>query len=96
MLQNQNVQQHYGNRGWKFILQEWRSWWLPSLTNQFFYRDISMDTPPSYFCDKTKDYMEFHNEKGSGVLSRTGYTINKHLMPTVLCPWGCSEYMHKE
>ena len=42
MLQNHSVQQHYGNRGWKFILQEWRSWWLPSPTNQFCYRNITL------------------------------------------------------
>ena len=28
-------------------------------------------------------------------LSRLRDTSNKHLMPCVLCPWGCSEFYHQ-
>ena len=43
----------------------------------------------------TKDHITWKDDIKSGMLSCLENTCNNLIMPTVLCPWGYSEYLHK-
>jgi hypothetical protein len=97
LLSNSDVHIHYGQNIWKFVPIEWRSWWLDSLTTTFpnIFTDISLDQPSSVFKDRTMDRKEWDDDISSQYLSRLASTCNKHLLPSIKCPWGCSEFLHK-
>ena len=59
------------------------------------YRSITIFNLLYCITDITDDIFEIKHETKSGFLHRLGKTLDKHLMPTVLCPWGYSEYIHK-
>ena len=45
--------------------------------------------------DITNAKREFDTLVSSGTLGDLALARNKHLLPTVLFPWGCNEYIHK-
>ena len=82
-------------RLWKFVPQEWRAWWLEPLQNRNnYYNSVTMTFPPSLFSDKTSSLTSMKNLLNTGFLPDIKKACNEHMMPTVLCPWGCTEYMH--
>ena len=82
---------------WKLIPQQWRSWWLPSLKNYFarHYESFTTTFPQSLFLDRTEDLSEWDHMMETKSLPNIAQCCNKHLMPIVLCPWGCTTYIHK-
>ena len=88
-LSDEKINNIYGNYKWRFIPNAWRYWWVNSIETDF------MNLPPSYFEDITTQLESFSSAITSQNLSRIACACNKYLMPTVLCPWGCSEYIHK-
>ena len=84
----------YDTRIWQMIPQTWRYWWINSV-QICFSTDISIQMPQSIFVDKTVEMNEWDSDIESMKLSRLRDTSNKHLMPCVLCPWGCSEFYHQ-
>ena len=84
----------YNTRLWQMIPQTWRYWWIDS-ARICFTADISLHMPQSIFVDKTVEINEWDSDIESMELSRLRNTSNKHLMPCVLCPWGCSEFLHQ-
>lgn len=97
VLENKEIHKTYGNYVWKFIPIQWRYWWLSSLHQTFpiIFEDASITSPKSVFVDLSSDIDEWNQNISSFLLARLANTTNKHLMPKVLCPWGCSEYIHK-
>lgn len=97
ILKDPKIHECYGNTIWKFIPSSWRQWWLMSLKNNFptVYSDISIDYPPPIFNDVTNNIKEWNDDIDSYLLSRLAKTTNKFPVPTVKCPWGCSEFIHK-
>ena len=81
---------------WKFIPFEWRSWWYQELKTQFptAYLSVTIDAPVPIFLDRTSDLKTWDNAIASKELSQLANVCNKYLIPTVLCPWGCSEFLH--
>ena len=81
---------------WKFIPFEWREWWYHELMRQFpfYYRNIMLDNPKPIFLDRTKDFKSWNDAIESQKLSRIADVCNQFLIPTVLCPWGCSDFLH--
>ena len=59
------------------------------------FGNISIQLPPPVFQDLTTSINERDADINSYFLSKLKSTTNKHLMPIVKCPWGCSEFMHK-
>ena len=53
-----------------------------------------MHHPAPMFIDRTTDYEIWNIGINSGNLSNIADVCNKLLMPIVLCPWGCSEFLH--
>ena len=41
------------------------------------------------------DIKEWDDDIASYLLSRLASTCNKHLIPSMKCPWGCSEFQDK-
>ena len=93
-LTHQDLHLIYGMKLWQFIPYTWRHWWLDKAAF-YFDTDITMDHPESIFIDKTRDNNEWNDAINSKQLGRLIAASNKHLKPCILCPWGCSDYIHK-
>ena len=93
-ISDEHLQNIYGTHLWKFIPTTWRYWWIEN-ARHLFSEPISIDIPHSVFVDKTKEINEWDSDIESMSIARLRDTTNKHLMPCVLCPWGCSEFYHK-
>ena len=88
-LSDNEINELYGLNKWKFIPGSWRKWW-----QQYFPVDERL-LPISYFNEISSDLEKFNSYIKSELLSDIAIGCNKFLMPTVLCPWGCSEYLHR-
>ena len=96
LFSDPSLQHLYGDFLWKFIPTQWRYWWIdevqlhiPSLLN------VTIDNPSPTMEDCTHIINEWNNDVDSFLLSRLAKTCDNHLMPNILCPWGCTEYYHK-
>ena len=81
---------------WKLIPTQWRSWWIQELKTHLptAYMSVTKDSPVPIFSDRTSDSAEWDNAIASKQLSQLANICNKLLIPTVLCPWGCSKFLH--
>ena len=59
------------------------------------FSNITLGDPSPCFSDKTLNIKEWTLDINSYLLSRLARTSNKYLLPTIKCPWGCSEFQHK-
>ena len=73
---------------------EWRPWWVRTICLKTNHVDISLDYPPSIVCDETFTIEEFDSDIASGLLGRLRDSANKCIIPTLLCPWSCSGFIH--
>ena len=101
VLKNPNVLSIYGDRVWCLIPSQWRHWWIESVKeyiaprNGNDYSNVTLNFPHPAIVDRSLDQIEMIADISSFNLGRIMDTMNKHLIPDVLCPWGCSEYIHK-
>ena len=81
---------------WKLVPMEWRSWWFEPLVQSAsnHYNAITMSFPPPLFTDKTSSLNAMTDLLKTEFLPNIKEACNKYLMPTVLCPWGCTNYVH--
>ena len=61
----------------------------------YFFSNISLTEPIPIFEDVTDKINDWKSGIDSGNLNKIAEVCNSYLMPTVLCPWGCSEFLHK-
>jgi hypothetical protein len=96
-LSNTDIHKQYGDHVWTFIPKEWRSWWMLSLQMKFpsVFNCISLSSPSPIFKGKSNDIKNWDDDIKSYLLSRLAHAANTYLMPTVKCPWECSEFQHK-
>ena len=94
LLLDKDIQSVYGMDIWRYFPMNWRRWWIRSIPVVECFEDMTMNHPSSLFRDRSNDLKEFRSEIGTGLLMKIADTCNKHLYPTVLCHWGCSEYIH--
>ena len=92
---DKEVMEKYEQIAWRFVPLTWRKWWLLSLRDLDMYSNISVNFPPPYFKDHTENIRNFNNVMKKGNLTRIAETCNQLLYPIILCPWGCSEYIHR-
>ena len=94
---NLRVQQEFGNGLWALLPALWRPWWLHSLQFQGFqcYHDITLEFPPSLFTEVSADREEFLAALELNTAGALIRACDKHIIPNISCPWGCTEYIHK-
>ena len=97
LLSNKDIHDKYGCFIWRFIPSEWRLWWLQMVKMRFpnVFVAIDLHNPSPAFKDKTTDIQTWNEDINSYLLSRLASSANKYLIPTISCPWGCSEFQHK-
>jgi hypothetical protein len=97
LLVNLMVQEEFGNGFWAFVPALWRPWWLDSLQLQGFqcYQDITLEFPPSAFTEVSADRAEFLAALELNTAGALIGACDKHIIPNICCPWGCTEYIHK-
>ena len=97
VLSNVELHEEYGQAIWKFVPKQWRYWWLAALKYSFptMFHNISISEPEPCFIDRTIEMNDFDSRLNSYSLGNLIEASNKHLMPLILCPWGCSEYYHR-
>jgi len=87
---------HHGIGVWSYIPMKWHHWWIDEFVMLHAGNEgISMEMPTPIFEEITEirsELMQSLKELKLGDLMRN---VNKYLFPTVLCPWGCSEFPHK-
>ena len=98
VLNNNNVHSIYGDWVWRLVPQQWRNWWIQSIISDthhsISYDNVTLEEPSPVIVDRTIDRATMIDDIESHSLGRIMDTMNKYLIPDVLCPWGCSEYMH--
>ena len=95
-LCSEEVVSLYGNKAWQLIPHCWRYWWVDTLPgNSNGYENISMDFPVPIIIDRTCELTDWKNKIGSNILPRMSEACNKHMIPTVMCPWGCNEFIFR-
>jgi hypothetical protein len=96
VLSKQQLHEQYGNLIWKLLPREWRHWWLPNVKSYLpTFEEVTLEDPTPVICDRTTSLENFKKDIDSFSLSRLRDTCDEHLMPILLCPWGCSGYLHK-
>ena len=91
---------------WRFVPNSLREFWLPWMVR---YRDkegrqpyaqCTIESPPSFFKDRTLSFETFQEHINSYDLGRWKKALlandsDRVLLPNVLCPWGCTEFCHQ-
>ena len=97
LLSNSELQLIYHVTIWRFIPFECRHWWIEAVREYFptIYDTTTINSPSPFFKDVTEDIEEWNTAISSYQLPELSRICNKLLIPTVLCPWGCSTFKHK-
>ena len=87
---------------WELTPVTMRGWWIKIAKGLYYqteqpYSECTIDSPPSIFIEKTKQLKEFENDLSAGDVPSLIKTLNNEsiMTPTVLCPFGCTDYCHK-
>jgi hypothetical protein len=82
---------------WILIPLQWRKWWLDSIYMYFsaFFGHVTIEEPKPLLVDRTEEIKEWNESIKSGNLNKIADACNHLLVPSILCPWGCSEFIHK-
>ena len=98
-LTNESILQQYpADKLWKFVPMAWRPWWIDSLkenVHQYRTDSITFHHPSPYFVDRTFDIDDYKDRINKYELPELISSTDEHLLATVLCPWGCSDFIHK-
>ena len=72
-----------------------RKWWIFSIKEIDVFKFVTEESPSCFFEEQTSNIKKMEEGLCSDLLSTIATTCDSFLMPLVLCPWGCSEYLHK-
>ena len=95
-LTNDKVISIYGTKTWQLIPKQWRYWWsdiLPYINCA--YEDISIVSPPPITVDHSQTLQRFKSRIASNMLQEIATACNENMVPIVLCPWGCNEFIFR-
>ena len=98
LLTNTKIQSIYGTKIWQFLCPKMRRWWLHSVSESipFFEENrVTLEEPRPIFSDNTENRNTFMKKIKSDKLGDITDALNEYLLPNILCPWGCSEYIHE-
>ena len=97
-LNDKDLRNHYSpSYLWKFIPKMWRYWWVDSFNATIHEQNemIEIDAPEPFFDDRSLDICEWDDLIQSYTLPNLRKACNKYLLPTILCPYGCSTFIHR-
>ena len=95
-LTDRNIRSHYNcSILWKFIPVQWRFWWLDEFLRVSTHINITVNDPMPFFVDKTHDINHWNELIQSLTLPNLAEACNRYLLPTILCPFGCSAFIHR-
>ena len=95
-MSNENVILFYGDKAWQLIPKSWRYWWIDTLgQNIDGYENISIDLPEPIIVDRTQQLYDWKLKIDSNMLFEISEACNKYMVPTVMCPWGCNEFIFR-
>ena len=95
-LTDQRLMRRFGSDLWKVVPDEWRRWWVDAIRECVpLFCGVTLDSPLPIFSDVTDRKGELERGLATMRASTMQHVCNKHLLPLVRCPWGCSEYFHK-
>ena len=95
-LINKDVISSYGVKAWQLIPYTWRYWWVDTL--QYIspdYVSISIESPEPIIVDRSFELDEWKTKLESQKLPDIAQACNKYMIPNVLCPWGCNEFIFR-
>ena len=95
-MTNEDVISIYRHKVWKLIPLQWRHWWIETLPLvSTGYNSVSIETPCPVTVDKSFELVEWETKLNSQLLPEIGFACNKYMIPTILCPWGCNEFIFR-
>jgi hypothetical protein len=75
---------------------KWRHWWIDDLTMlRGWDGRICMELPKPIFHEITDTRCALMCSLKQLRLGDLMHHVNHYLFPTIMCPWGCSEFPHK-
>ena len=79
---------------WQYLPCTWRKAWLTRYREiGSTFKDVEENKPLPFFKDITQDNIRFHEHISSYKARTLGDILNEWCVPTVRCPWGCTEYI---
>ena len=98
LLTNKEVINIYGRYTWALLPNELRHWWISNLKTMEpqVYGQIGTNEPKTSIADVTKDIAEWERLIDSFTLPNLARACDNYLIPKILCPFGCSEFLHKK
>ena len=88
ILMDKDILEVYGKFVWKFVPLKWRYWWIDAVHGHEEFQSVTIHTPSPIFKDITDDIVDMKRGLETNTLSELMRCCNKHLIPSVLCPWG--------
>ena len=96
VLRNDVIATHWGIGVWSYVPMKWRHWWIDDLTMlRGWDGRICMELPKPIFDEITDTRCALMCSLKRLRLGDLMHHVNHYLFPTIMCPWGCSEFPHK-
>ncbi len=95
LLSDKEILNVYGVHVWRFLPEKWRYWWIEAVHQCDIFEDVTIDSPSAIFSDITNNICDMKRGLHNNTLSELIRVCNHHLIPSVLCPWGETEYIHQ-
>ena len=95
-LTDTNLLNEYGILLWGLVPDLWRPWWIDELQESgSIYNSITLSSPRSVLRDVTLDKQDMERAIAENNLTGLRDACNKHMLPLVKCPWGCTHIHYK-
>ena len=97
LLENSSVHIKYGEKIWRFIPFQFRYWWLDYVRDRYpaIYSHVTLIQPKTIFDDVTPELKSWNNGIAKSTLPDLATICDDLLLPTIMCPWGDSVFLHK-
>ena len=96
VLTNSNVASVYGIKVWQLIPTPWRYWWVDTIhIDSDDYGEVSISNPKPIIFDQTMHLFEWRTKIDSKKLFEISNACNKYMIPFIMRPWGCNEFIFR-
>jgi predicted GIY-YIG superfamily endonuclease len=96
VLSDDMIASHCGVEVWSYVPLKWRHWWIDDFRMLRGWGErICMEVPKPVFDEITDTRSALLRSLNALRLGDLMHHVNQYLFPTIMCPWGCSEFPHK-